>query len=68
TQLTLALGNADERHEAVRCAAGDISGFLQELQVLGKGKVLLTSSLRDIAVPIQVPNFDVLGGCDGRRT
>lgn len=58
TQLTLALGNADERREAVRAAASDIGGFNQELQVLGKGQLILTSSLRDIAIPVQVPNFD----------
>jgi len=60
TQLTLALGNADERREAIRAAAADLSEFGQELQVLGKGQLILTSSLRDIALPIQVPHFDGL--------
>src|SRR6185503_3181597 len=49
TQLTLALGNADERREAVRAASSDIGGFAQELQVLDRGQLLLSSSLRDIA-------------------
>lgn len=65
TQLTMALGNADERREAVRAASSDIGGFAQELQVLGRGQLLLSSSLRDIPVPVQVSNFDVLG--DGGR-
>jgi DNA helicase HerA-like ATPase len=65
TQLTLALGNADERREAVRAASSDIGGFAQELQVLDRGQLLLSSSLRDIALPVQVPNYDDLGGTDG---
>jgi DNA helicase HerA-like ATPase len=58
TQLTLALGNADERREAVRAASSDIGGFAQELQVLGRGQLLLSSSLRDIALPVQVLSYD----------
>lgn len=58
TQLTLALSNADERREAVRAASSDIAGFAQELQVLDRGQLLLSSSLRDIALPVQVPNYD----------
>ncbi len=61
TQLTLALGNADERREAVRAASADIGGFVQELQVLERGQLLLSSSLRDIALPVQVPNYDQQG-------
>ena len=60
TQLTMALGNADERREAVRAASSDIAGFAQELQVLDRGQLLLSSSLRDIALPVQVPNYDDL--------
>ena len=58
SQLTLALSNADERREAVRAASSDIGGFAQELQVLGPGQMLISSSLRDIALPVQVPDFD----------
>jgi len=58
TQLILALGNADERREAVRAASSDIAGFTQELQVLGRGQLLLSSSLLDIPLPVQVYNFD----------
>lgn len=66
TQLTMALGNADERREAVRAASSDIGGFTQELQVLGRGQLLLSSSLRDIALPVQTPSYDFLGVHDGR--
>jgi DNA helicase HerA-like ATPase len=60
TQLTLALGNADERRDAVRAASSDIGAFAQELQVLDRGQLLLSSSFRDIALPVQVPNFDAV--------
>jgi DNA helicase HerA-like ATPase len=66
TQLTLALGNADERREAVRAASTDIGGFAHELQVLDRGQLLLSSSLRDIALPVQVPDFDCQGTDNGR--
>jgi hypothetical protein len=66
TQLTLALGNADERREAVRSASSDIGGFIQELQVLDRGQLLFSSSLRDIALPVQVPNFDQVRPHGGR--
>ncbi len=61
TQLTLALGNADERREAVRAASSDLGGFAQELQVLDRGQLLLSSSLRDIPLPLQVPDYDQTG-------
>jgi len=60
TELTLALGNADERREAVRNASADLGGFAQELQVLGRGQAILSTSFRDVALPIQVPNYDDL--------
>jgi uncharacterized protein len=66
TQLTMALSNADERREAVRVASSDIGGFAQELQVLDRGQLLLSSSLRDIALPVQVPNYDDISGMYGR--
>ncbi len=58
TQMTLALGNADERREAIRAASSDIERFAQELQVLDRGQLLLSTSFRDIALPVHVPNFD----------
>ncbi|MBN2191175.1 MAG: ATP-binding protein [Polyangiaceae bacterium] len=57
TQLAMVLGNADERREAVKTAATDIGGFASELQVLDRGQLVLSTSLRDIAVPIQVPAY-----------
>jgi hypothetical protein len=60
TELTMALGNEIERKEAVRNASADLSGFERELQVLGKGQVILSSSYRDIPLPIQVPDYDSL--------
>jgi hypothetical protein len=62
TELTLALGNAEERREAVRNASADLEGFAKELQVLGRGQVLVSTSFRDVALPVQVPNFDDDGG------
>jgi hypothetical protein len=62
TQLILALGNADERREAIRAASSDIGGFAQELQVLSRGQLLLSTSLRDVALPVQVPNYDDMRG------
>jgi hypothetical protein len=56
----MALGNEIERKEAVRNASADLSGFERELQVLGKGQVILSSSYRDIPLPIQVPDYDSL--------
>lgn len=58
SQITMALGNADERREAIRAASSDIGAFAPELQVLARGQLLLSSTLRDIALPVQVPNFD----------
>jgi hypothetical protein len=66
TQLTLALGNADERREAVRAASSDISELSQELKVLAKGQLILSSSLFDMAFPVQVPDFDLWGSTNGK--
>jgi uncharacterized protein len=60
TQITMALGNADERREAIRSASADIGDFEQELRVLDRGQLILSTSLRDVALPIQVPMFDLI--------
>jgi uncharacterized protein len=60
TELTLALGNADERREAIRNASSDLAGFAQELAVLARGQCLVSTSFRDVALPIQAPNYDQL--------
>ncbi|MFX0201741.1 MAG: ATP-binding protein, partial [Candidatus Hodarchaeota archaeon] len=57
TEITLALGNEDERQAAVRTASNDIWGFKRELQVLGLGQAILTASYKDIPLPIQIPEF-----------
>lgn len=58
SQFAMVLGNADERREAVKTAACDIGGFAHELQVLGRGQLILSTSFRDVAVPIEVPAYD----------
>jgi DNA helicase HerA-like ATPase len=58
TELTMALGNEEERRAAVRNASADLTGFERELQVMGKGQSLATASYRDIPLPTQAPNFD----------
>lgn len=60
TELTMALGNEEERRAAVRNASADLTGFERELQVMGKGQALTTASYRDIPLPTQAPNFDSL--------
>jgi hypothetical protein len=60
TELTMALGNEEERRAAIRNASADLTGFERELQVMGKGQALTTASYRDIPLPTQAPNFDTL--------
>ncbi len=60
TQIIMALGNADERREATRAASSDIGEFVRELQVLGRGQFLLSTSLRDITLPVQTLSFDTI--------
>ena len=58
TELNMALGNEQERREAVRNASADLAGFEKELQVMGKGQVIVTASYRDVPLPVQVPDYD----------
>lgn len=58
TELNMALGNEQERREAVRNASADLGGFEKELQVMGKGQVIVTASYRDVPLPVQVPDYD----------
>ncbi len=60
TELTMSLGNENERRAAVSTASADLRGFERELQVMGRGQVLLSASYRDIPLPVLVPNFDSL--------
>jgi len=58
TELTMGLGNEFERKEAIKNASADLYGFERELQVMGKGQVILSASYKDIPLPTQVPNYD----------
>jgi hypothetical protein len=58
TELNLALGNEQEQREAARNASADLAGFEKELQVMGKGQLIITASYRDVPLPIQVPDYD----------
>jgi hypothetical protein len=60
TELTMALGNEEERRAAVRNASADLTGFERELQVMSKGQAIASASYRDIPLPVQAPNFDEL--------
>jgi hypothetical protein len=60
TELTMSLGNENERREAIRNASADLIGFERELQVMARGQLLVTGSYNDVPLPIQVPNFDIL--------
>jgi uncharacterized protein len=62
TELTMGLGNELERREAIRNASADLTGFEKELQVMGKGQVIVTASYRDVPLPVQVPDYDQFAG------
>jgi len=58
TELTMSLGNENERREAIKNASADLYGFERELQVMGKGQIVVSASYKDVPLPVQVPNFD----------
>jgi len=58
TEFTMSLGNENERREAIRNASADLMGFERELQVMGKGQVILSASYKDIPLPTQAPVYD----------
>ncbi|NEP19426.1 MAG: ATP-binding protein [Leptolyngbya sp. SIO4C1] len=60
TELVVALGNEAERKAAIRNGSADLSGFERELQVMGKGQVVVAASYKDVPLPVQVPEFDRL--------
>jgi hypothetical protein len=62
TELTMALGNEQERREAIRNASADLSGFERELQVMSKGQALVSASYKDVPLPVKIPDFDQLVG------
>ena len=61
TELTMSLGNENERREAIRNASADLGGFERELQVLSRGQVIVSGSYRDVPLPVQVPEYDHIG-------
>jgi len=58
TEITLALGNEDERQAAVHTASNDIFPFKRELQVMGIGQAILSASYKGVPIPLQIPHFD----------
>jgi hypothetical protein len=58
TELTMSLGNENERKEAIRNSSADLSGFERELQVMGKGQVIVSASYKDVPLPVSVPSFE----------
>ena len=60
TELTMGLGNEDERRAAIRNASGDLTGFERELLLLGKGQILVTTTFKEVPVPVQVSAYDEL--------
>lgn len=62
TELTMGLGNEDERRAAIRNASGDLTGFERELLLLGKGQILVTTTFKEVPVPVQVSAYDELDG------
>ena len=58
TELTMSLGNEEERRAAIQNASADLRGFEQELQILGRGQALMTASYREMPLPLAVPDFD----------
>lgn len=65
TELTMSLGNENERREAIRNASADLMGFERELQVMARGQLLVTGSYSDVPLPTQVPSYDVMGPNNG---
>ncbi len=57
TEISMALGNEDERRAAVHTASNDIFPFRRELQVMGVGQAILSASYKSVPLPIQVPEF-----------
>ncbi len=57
TEITMALGNEDERQSAVHTASNDIYPFKRELQVMGTGQAILSASYKRVPLPLQIPEF-----------
>lgn len=57
TEITMALGNEDERNAAVHTASNDIYPFKRELQVMDTGQAILSASYKRVPLPVQIPEF-----------
>ena len=57
TEISMALGNEDERRAAVQTASNDIFPFKRELQVMGVGQAILSASYKSVPLPIQIREF-----------
>lgn len=57
TEVSMALGNEDERKAAVQTASNDIFAFKRELQVMGVGQAILSASYKNVPLPVQIPEF-----------
>jgi hypothetical protein len=57
TEITMALGNEDERQSAIHTASADIFAFKRELQVMGTGQAILSASYKNVPLPVQIPEF-----------
>ena len=57
TEITMALGNEDERQSAIHTASADIFAFKRELQVMGTGQAVLSASYKNVPLPVQIPEF-----------
>ena len=57
TEITMALGNEEERQAAVHTASADIFAFKRELQVMGTGQAILSASYKNVPLPVQIPEF-----------
>lgn len=58
TEISMALGNEDERRAAIQTASNDIFPFRRELQVMGTGQAILSASYKNVPLPMQVPEFE----------
>jgi len=57
TEISMALGNEDERKAAVATASNDIFAFKRELQVMGVGQAILSASYKNVPLPVQIREF-----------
>jgi len=57
TEISMALGNEEERRAAVQTASNDIQPFRRELQVMSVGQAILSASYKNVPLPIQIREF-----------